>query len=179
MESSSNHFELFGLDVGFEVDEALLSQRYRELQRAIHPDRYANAPDRERRLAVQRAAEINDAYQILRDPLKRARYLLELKGVRWENERSTTTDPTFLMEQMELRESLQEARDASEPLARVAEIVQDISTRVNSAMAELRGSFRSEPIDIEGIKGNINKQQFLRRLQHEAEELEEDLASAI
>lgn len=177
MESSSNYFQLFGLDVGFELDEALLSKHYRELQRAVHPDRYANAPDRERRLAVQRAAEINDAYQVLRDPLGRARYLLELAGVRWDEERNTTTDPTFLMEQMELRESLHEARDAAEPLARVAGIAQDISERVDDAMTEMRELFKSEPADLERIKANINKQQFLRRLQREAEELEEDLAS--
>jgi len=84
MDSGRNHFELFGLPVAFEVDMTRLAETYRELQRALHPDRFANASDRERRLSVQQAARVNEAYQILRSPLRRARYLLELRGVEFD-----------------------------------------------------------------------------------------------
>ncbi|KPK37149.1 MAG: hypothetical protein AMJ69_12425 [Gammaproteobacteria bacterium SG8_47] len=178
MEPSSNHFKLFGLEIGFDIDEQLLAQRYRELQRTAHPDRYVSATDRERRLAVQRAAEINDAFQILREPLSRARYLLELNGVGWDAERNTATDPAFLMEQMELRETLHEARAAREPLPSIDRLLADISERVGGAMAELRELFAAEAPDFERIKVNIDKQQFLRRLQRQAEELEEELLGA-
>ncbi|HKJ76321.1 MAG TPA: Fe-S protein assembly co-chaperone HscB, partial [Gammaproteobacteria bacterium] len=71
---SQNYFELFGLPEGFEVDSETLSLRYRDLQRALHPDRFAGASDRERRLSVQQTARVNEAYRTLKDPLARARY---------------------------------------------------------------------------------------------------------
>ena len=110
METTQNFFELFGLPVSFEVDIQQLSERYRDLQRAVHPDKFANASDRERRLAVEKAAQINEAFQTLKSPMNRARYMLEIRGVDFDNERDTHLDPMFLMEQMELREALGEER---------------------------------------------------------------------
>ena len=106
MELTQNHFELFGLPVAFDVDAQQLAERYRELQRILHPDRYANASDRERRLSIQHAAQVNEAFQTLKSSLRRARYLLQLKGVEFDDEKETHLDPAFLMEQMELREAL-------------------------------------------------------------------------
>jgi molecular chaperone HscA len=101
---SHNHFELFGLKAGFEVDGETLALRYRDLQKETHPDRFANASEQERRLSVQLAAQINEAFRVLKSPLARARYLLELKGVVIDDT-DTRMDPAFLMEQMELREA--------------------------------------------------------------------------
>ena len=78
---SSSYFVLFGLPVSFDVDRKTLAERYRELQRTVHPDRFANAADSERRLSVQMAARVNEGFQTLKDPLARGRYMLELQGV--------------------------------------------------------------------------------------------------
>ena len=111
-----NYFELFGLEPGFEVDLSAIAESYRELQRAVHPDRFASASDQERLLSVQQAAHVNEAYQTLKSPLLRARYLLELQGIAL-NDTDTTMDPMFLMEQMELRESLAGVAGQSDPFA--------------------------------------------------------------
>ena len=77
---STTHFELFGLPLSFDVDMGQLDSRYRELQRTVHPDRFANASDQERRISMQQATQINEGYQVLKDSLRRGRYLLELCG---------------------------------------------------------------------------------------------------
>ena len=102
MATTQTHFELFELPVSFEVDLSDLSQRYRELQRVVHPDKFVNASDRERLLSVEKAAAINEAYQILKSPQRRARYMLELQGILFDDEKDMALDPAFLMEQIEL-----------------------------------------------------------------------------
>jgi molecular chaperone HscB len=97
LDFSKNYFELFGLPVGYIVDGAELSERYRELQRIVHPDRYANASDQERRLSIQGAALINEAYDTLKDPVARGSYLLGLHGVEMDALNESTQDMEFLM----------------------------------------------------------------------------------
>src|SRR5512141_1081809 len=103
-----NHFELFELPVTFDIDTDELAVRYRELQRRVHPDKYANASDQERRLSMQMTTMINEAFQTLKDPVWRGRYLLSLRGISLDDEIDTAMDPAFLTEQMELREELEE-----------------------------------------------------------------------
>ena len=81
MDLTQNHFELFGLPVAFDIDSQQLAERYRELQRTLHPDRYASASAQEQRLAVQYSGLVNEAYSTLNRPLSRALYLLGLAGV--------------------------------------------------------------------------------------------------
>lgn len=159
-----NHFELFGLPVAFEVDAELLAQRYRELQRSVHPDRYASASDRERRLSVQRAAQINEAYQCLRKPLARARYLLQLQGAVLDDERDTHLDPGFLMEQMELREALEAAPAAADPLAEIAGLMQSIQSRMQAVLATFPELFAAQTeAALMQARENVQKMQFLER----------------
>ena len=113
-EFSTTHFELFGLPRSFDVDLELLDRNYRELQRKIHPDRFVNASDQERRISMQQATQINEGYRVLKDPLMRGRYLLELDGRDFDDERNTTSDTAFLMEQMELREALADVRGSED-----------------------------------------------------------------
>ena len=113
-EFARNHFDLLGLPVGFAVDAARLERGYRDLQSQVHPDRFAASPESERRVAMQWAARANEAYRTLRDPVARARYLLQLRGYDTEEETNTAMPPDFLMQQMEWREEVAQARAASD-----------------------------------------------------------------
>lgn len=175
METTQNHFELFGLPVSFDLDSQQLSERYRDLQRTVHPDKFANASDREKRLAVEKAAQINDAYQTLKSPMNRARYMLELRGVDFDNERDTHLDPMFLMEQMELREALGEVKSAADPVMALGKSMDDIRQRYKAMLNELAQLLENEDSTQQG-KQAVQKLQFLNKLQQEAEAIEEELA---
>lgn len=110
MNNSKNFFEIFSLPVGWEVDFQQLDIKFRALQKALHPDRYADKSDFEKRLAVQTAATINQAYETIKNPLSRAQYLLELEDLDASQETHITSDGQFLMDQMQLREALSEIR---------------------------------------------------------------------
>ncbi len=105
-----NHFELFNLAPRFAVDTAALDGAYRDVQSRVHPDKFVNATDAEKRVAMQWATRANEAYQTLKNPQKRARYLCELHGVDLQTESNTAMPMAFLMQQMEWREALAEAR---------------------------------------------------------------------
>ena len=105
-----NHFELFQLPARFEVDQSALDAAYREIQGRVHPDRFVGSSDGEKRVAMQWATRANDAYQTLRNPQKRAQYLCELNGVDLQTESNTAMPAAFLMQQMEWREELGDAR---------------------------------------------------------------------
>ena len=112
MDFNADNFALFELPRTFRLDGAVLDKRYRELLSLIHPDRFANASDVERRLSMQWATRVNEAYLTLKKPLLRGRYLLELVGQRVDDENNSVMPPEFLMEQMEWREAVAEARQA-------------------------------------------------------------------
>lgn len=110
MTPGQDHFSLFGLKPGFALDAGALDTRYRAVQAEVHPDRFAGGSDAERRRAVQLSAQVNEAYQTLRSPLARARYLLGLLGVDTATDSNTAMPAEFLMAQMEWREQFEEAR---------------------------------------------------------------------
>jgi molecular chaperone HscB len=98
------------LEPGFDLDLDLIEKRYLGFQRAIHPDRFASKPARERAFAEAQAVALNEAYETLKDPLRRAAYLLSLKGIDASvSKDETVRDPELLMEAMEAREALMEA----------------------------------------------------------------------
>lgn len=169
-DSSTTHFELFGLPVSYDVDRTKLDSRYRELQRTVHPDRFASATDSERRISMQLAARINEGYRILKDPLQRGRYMLELMGHRFADDQQTTDDAEFLMQQMELRETLGGVRAATDPFAALARITDRIAGEVETLEGELRERLARE--DMDAAAQVLVKMQFFRRLQEEAAELE-------
>jgi len=113
-EFAQDHFALFGLERRFALDGGALESRYRDLQARVHPDKHAHLGAVERRLSMQWATRVNEAYQTLRQPLKRARYLLEVAGVDPQVEHNTAMPTDFLMRQMEWREAVDEARDGSD-----------------------------------------------------------------
>ena len=173
MDNASTHFERFGLPRSFDVDTDLLDERYRERQRAVHPDRFTNATDQQRRLSMQQAALVNEGYQTLKDPLKRGRYLLELEGRRFDDEPHTNSDVTFLMEQMELREALGEVRSADDAFAELGLIMDRIADDIGRLTTDVQQQFRAgDPASLDQAADCLVKMQFYRKLQEEAMELE-------
>jgi molecular chaperone HscB len=109
MNLQSNDFELFDVPVQFAQDRAALDARWKELQRQAHPDKFAAQGVAAQRLAMQWSVRINEAYQRLKDPLKRAIYLCELHGAAIQAESNTAMPPDFLIQQMQWREALEDA----------------------------------------------------------------------
>jgi molecular chaperone HscB len=168
-----NYFELFDLPTAFDLDPVDLAARYRELQRRFHPDRFASASGPERRLSLQLTAQVNAALQTLKDPVARARYLLGLQGIDTGEETDTAMDAAFLMEQMELREGLAEARQALDRHARLESLRQRVDEQFESrsALLSTRFSENSEPARRQA-RNLVREMQFLQKLAHEIEELE-------
>ncbi|MES2633834.1 MAG: Fe-S protein assembly co-chaperone HscB [Pseudomonadota bacterium] len=152
MNLQANDFELFGVPEQFEQDRTAIDARWKELQREAHPDRFAAQGPAAQRVAMQWSVRINEAYQRLKDPLKRAAYLCELRGAPIEAEINTAMPAEFLMEQMELRESLDEAGDEAaldvldqrlntarnETLARISNLL-DVQGDAKAAAQQVRG----------------------------------------
>ena len=172
VDSVPSHFELFVLPQSFEVDKDLLDTRYRELQRTVHPDRFVNAGDRERRLSMQQATLINEGYRTLQDPLLRGRYLLELAGYCFDDEHQTVSDTAFLMEQMELREALAAVRAADDVFATLGSVMDRITVDLGELESQLAGNFAADSTDSQAAADTLMKMQFFRKLQDEAVELE-------
>jgi molecular chaperone HscB len=107
----ADDFTLLGVPVGFAQDRAVLDERWKQLQRQVHPDRFATDTAAAQRLAMQWSVRINEAYQRLKDPLKRAAYWCERQGTPVNAESNTAMPAAFLMQQMEWREALDEAAD--------------------------------------------------------------------
>ena len=145
-----NHFELFRLPVQFAVDRQTLDKTYKEIQSLVHPDRFVTATEAEKRTAQQWAAMANDAYHILRNPIKRAAYLCELNGYNLNAETHVSMDPGFLMQQIEWRESLENARDDRD-IARLEKL--DDEQRI----------LRTEQMDMVGKL--LDRQQFDKAVQ--------------
>ncbi len=171
---TKNYFELFSLPQQYVLERAELDARYRDLQRMVHPDRYASAGDQERRLSMQQATHINEAYQVLKDPLRRGRYLLELRGHVIENQQTTHQDPEFLMRQIELREALGEIRNQDDPLQALDGLARKIQAQYRALESELAQALEAGE-EIEPAVTLVLKMQYFMRLQNEVQELEEDL----
>ncbi|MCY1438570.1 Co-chaperone protein HscB [compost metagenome] len=166
------HFALFDLKPGYRLDLDQLATRYRELARTVHPDRFADASEREQRLALERAAQLNDAYQTLKCAPRRALYLLALKGGQLPLE-VTVQDPQFLLQQMQWREELEELQDNADLPG-----VDVFKRRLKVAQAELDGDFAEcwdDPERREEAERLVRRMQFIDKLTHEVRQLEERL----
>lgn len=161
------------MPIGYVIDKQELMERYRDLQRVVHPDRYVNASDHEQRLALEGAAYINEAFESLRDPLLRAQYLLRLHGVDFNPTTETTTDTGFLMEQLQLREELAEIPRQQNSLTAAADFMQRVNTMFNRLISSLAVDFEMpDAKQLEVVREKVRKMQFLKKLHSEAEAVE-------
>ncbi|NHN76674.1 co-chaperone HscB [Azotobacter chroococcum] len=172
MGSSGSHFALFGLEPDFRLDLEQLAARYRERVRRVHPDRFAGAPAREQRLALEESARLNEAYQTLKSPSRRARYLLSLQGEEMPQE-TTVQDPAFLMQQMELREELQELQDAAD-LGGLATFKRHLA-QAQEQLDEGFATCWADPLRRDEAERLARRMQFLDKLSSEVRQLEERL----
>ena len=173
---ADNYFELFGLPESYDLDLTELSKRYRKLQNAVHPDKFASASDLERRLSVQQSALINEAYQTLKSPLRRAQYMLVRQGVDLSNETSTRMDPGFLMQQMRLREELEQIRQSKDPASKLLTLSTEIDQGITELDSTLKLLFIENNTDkLDQITDFVRRMQFMLKLHQEIEALEEEL----
>lgn len=139
MDFTQNHFELFSLPQSYALDRDRLDSAYRELQNAVHPDRFAAKPEAEQRVAMQWATQANEAYQTLKHPVNRGVYLLRLQGLDALDASNTKMAPDFLMQQMEWREAIEEAR-AGKNMTALDDLTADLRTshrRIETQLTDL------------------------------------------
>jgi molecular chaperone HscB len=156
---ASSHFELFGLAPAFALDAARLEAAYRGIQAEVHPDRYARAGDAERRASMQMTTRVNEAYQTLKSPVRRAKYLLALNGVDVAFETDTSMPEDFLLQQMDLRERLEDAKDAA-ALDALSLHLHEERQKLEKQIGQQIDSAR----DFAGAKPLVRKLMFLERL---------------
>ena len=173
---TKNFFELFQLPVSCQVDSNLLSERYRELQKAVHPDRFAADDQRQQRLSAQYAAHVNEAMDTLKSPLKRSIYLLQLAGKPVDMENNTVMDTAFLMEQMELRERVSEIRDHADPENELETVIEEVEGTIDSYHDAFDALWqKGDDESLAEAESIVKKMQFMVKLAAELEQLESEL----
>ena len=173
MNFNQNHFEIFGLPVDFAVNLPALESRYLDLQREVHPDRHVASSEAEQRLAMQWAAQVNTARATLADPLQRAVYLLQLNGC--ELEENPDLPPAFLMEQIELRESLDDLADDPDAMQGLGKFKRQVKQIMSSLEDEFAEAIAANPQSAMAI---VYKMQFMNKLLVEADQRTEAALTA-
>jgi molecular chaperone HscB len=172
MNLQSTDFELFQLPVQFEQTRALIDTRWKELQREAHPDKFAAQGAAAQRLAMQWSVRINEAYQRLKDPLKRASYLCELHDAPINAENNTAMPPAFLIQQMEWREALEDATT----LAQLEAIAEETSAAEQAQLAVIAQALDVAK-DHAKAANEVRSLMFIQRFGTEVEARIEQLAT--
>ena len=152
---TQNFFETFNLPVLFNIDIDMLNHQYRTLQKTIHPDRFVNATDAEKKQSLQKSTQINDAYQVLKDPIKRASHIISLHQVLKEN----TLPPDFLMQQMEWEEEFETINDLEQ-----VQLFSDKIDGEKKILMDLLAMDLDEKKDWESATNIIGKLKFITNL---------------
>ena len=176
---NSNFFELFGIPVSYDVDLNKIQQQYMTLQKQVHPDKFASGSDLEKRISMQQTSWINEAQSALKDPVLRASYLLKLRGIDFSLENETTMDAGFLMQQLELRESLENIKNETDPLAALDSLAEKVKASTVVMMEGFAESLDNDQLD--DAREWIRKLQFLQKAKKEinalSAEIEDELMS--
>jgi len=161
-----NHFTIFDLPATFSLDATVLSARYRDLQAAVHPDRFVNATDADKRMAMSRTMDINEAYTTLKDPVRRAMYLLSLGGVDGLDEKNTSMPADFLMQQIDWREALADAR-LKEDDDRLEEMLAELASTLASLGDTFDAAYSGEHVAVAATLAR--KMRFMQKLSEEVD----------
>jgi molecular chaperone HscB len=177
-------FALLGIARAFDVDLPAVEKVHRELSRALHPDRYVGATPSERRAALGKAVEVNEAWRVVRDPIRRADALLALAGVTVGEEGRQPADPEFLMDMLEQREALSEAKHARDLAAvrRMAAAIEDRSHEVERALGAgfaRVGASQTElaQTELAALARKVGELKYYRRFLDEVSAIEDELAA--
>lgn len=164
----SQYFTLFQLEPQFDIDTDSLEQNYRTLAARFHPDRFASASAFEQKQAVMMSSTVNEAYRTLKNPTDRAAYLLQQQGIDADAPEHTSFAPEFLMQQMEWRETLAEARGGQDQTA-LSALDKEISGAQQELWRDLREAFRRQ--QYEDAAQLVRQGRFLDKLKKEISNL--------
>jgi len=173
LDLKQSYFELFGLDLEFNIDLKRLHSEQQRLQAIFHPDRFVNASEQEKRLSVQQASWVNEGYEILSNPVKRARYMLQLSGLELNDESETTSDTAFLMEQIAIREEIDECRSNADPLSCCNHIATKLRSKADQFGFDFVASFSEGKL--EEARLSSRKMQFVQRILDQLMDLQIEL----
>ncbi|MDP1927775.1 MAG: Fe-S protein assembly co-chaperone HscB [Thiobacillus sp.] len=173
MDFTQTHFALFDLPVAYALDREQLDRAYRELQNTVHPDRFAAQSDAEQRVAMQWATQANEAYRTLKSPVERGVYLLQLQGIDALDAHNTQMAPAFLMQQMEWREAIDDARVAKrvDVLDALMNELRITHRLIESQLVELLDVKQ----DFEGAREAVRQLRFMDKLIAEVGDVYEEL----
>jgi molecular chaperone HscB len=160
-----SHFDLFGLAPAYALDAEALDRSYREIQSRVHPDKFAASGDAERRASLQWTTRVNEAYRVLRNPVQRAKHLLELQGVDVGFETNTQMPTDFLLHQLELREEIEGATNKRD-IAGLEAVRQRLLHDMGNIEAEV-GEAIDRKKDYAAASDLVRKLMFLSRLDEE------------
>ncbi|WP_163937396.1 co-chaperone HscB [Paraferrimonas sp. SM1919] len=167
-----NYFEIFGLEQTFNIDLGQLSKHYLELQKSVHPDKFANGSEAEQRFAMQKAAQINDAFERLKSPIKRAEHLIELAGIELVDESKTIRDTAFLMQQMLWQEEIEDINSNHDEDS-LYELQDTIAEQQAQMIKDVERLLANQSyLDAQAI---LPKLKFMAKLSEQLRTLEDDL----
>ncbi|HEX6274829.1 MAG TPA: Fe-S protein assembly co-chaperone HscB [Polyangiaceae bacterium] len=170
----SDPFTLLELEPRFDLDMTLLEKRHRELSRVLHPDRYTGRPSGERQQALGRAIEVNEAFRALRDPVRRASVLLARHGRETGESDMPRAEPALLMEVMERREELSEARRSGNRDA-VQRLTEAVGERERTTLEAIAAAFAEREPDLARVEALVGELRYHRRFLDEAGAALDDL----
>lgn len=168
---NKNYFQLFSIAEKFHIDLDVLTSKYHELQIETHPDKFVNSTEQEKLKAVQNTSSLNEAYGTLKSPLNRAGYILTLHDMDIEQVNQDDLGMDLLMEQIELRESLEQISNDESALSQLDDLKSKV--RDKAKQCELTFGTNLEEKDYRGAKGRFHEMQFLHKLLSEIDMAEE------
>ena len=170
-------FETLGIAASFDVDLGALEQRHRDLSRVLHPDRHVGGSPAERRMSLGKAIEVNDAFRVVRDPIRRAEALLALHGILVKEGAEPKASPAFLMETLEKREELADAR-ARRDRGAIERLAKEVAARQDSAIEKLSVGFRAEAGDsMRKLVPLVGDLRYYQRFLEEVSAIEDEQSS--
>jgi molecular chaperone HscB len=168
-------FDTLGIAPTFDLDVGAVEKRYRELSRVLHPDKHVGASPAERRISLGKAVEVNEAWRLVRDPIRRAEALLQRRGVEVREGSEPKADPAFLMEMMEQREALSEAK-ATHDVASVRALGKRIRERESDVLGRLARGFAANGApggDVAALVPLVGELRYYRRFLDEVSAIED------
>jgi molecular chaperone HscB len=178
-----NPFDVLGIEARYDLDLRAVEKRHRELSVALHPDKFASDGASARREAIERASQVNEAWRIVRDPIRRAESLFEIAGFKVGETNEPKSDQAFLMDMMEMREALSDARDSND-LAKIRALAEDAEAResaVKQAISAIfvTGSAQADNQVLVRALPKLGELRFYRRMLDDVSAIEESIAEAL